>query len=89
MTEIHQGSSSSPSTSPSWPNDEDPNANATGLGHGPQPWMAHGWPRRPRREVSGSEGSICWLAGQSGKGTGAAPTPLGSEWPKPAKGVVV
>jgi hypothetical protein len=42
-TEIHYGSSSSPS-SPSWPGDEDLTADAAGLRHGPQPWMAH---RRP------------------------------------------
>jgi hypothetical protein len=45
-TEIHRGSSSSPSSSsPSWPRDEDPTAGATGLGHGPQPWTAHGRPQ--------------------------------------------
>jgi hypothetical protein len=50
-------SSSLPSSSPCWLDDEGPWAGATRLGQ-PQPWMTHGLPLRHHREASGSEGSI-------------------------------
>jgi hypothetical protein len=58
-TWIYRGSSS-PSASPHWPDDEDPSTGLTRLGHSPQPYTAHGRPRRPHGEASGSKGSIGW-----------------------------
>jgi hypothetical protein len=50
--------------------DEDLTIGATGLGHKPQPWTAHGWPWRPRGEASWSEGPSVGTLINCGKETG-------------------